>query len=63
MSLHARIAEALGWTEQQAQSVPLQGLRELVRPVSPKLAAEITNEIQSGRYIVGEPLRPKRRRR
>ena len=41
MSLHERIAQALGWTVAQTQSFSLRALRELVRPVSPKLVAEI----------------------
>ncbi len=40
--MHARIAQTLGWTEDQARSFSLPSLRELVRPVSPKLASEIT---------------------
>lgn len=45
-SLHARIAKALGWTVKEAQSFSLPALRDLVRPVSPKLAEEITLRIQ-----------------
>ena len=41
-SLHARVAHALGWTEAQAKSFSLPTLRDLVRPVSAKLAHEIT---------------------
>ena len=51
MSLHARIAAALGWTEEQAKGFSLQALRDLVRPVSPKLANELTEAIQGGGYI------------
>jgi len=40
--LRSRAAEALGWTITKAQSLSLQALREAVRPVSPKLAHEIT---------------------
>lgn len=50
-SLHERIAEALGWTVEDTRSVSYQGLRELVRPVSQKLAAEITGQIHSGEYL------------
>lgn len=42
INLRARAAEALGWTITEAQSLSLQSLREAVRPVSPKLAHEIT---------------------
>lgn len=42
MNLHERIAQALGWTVEQAQSFSLVALRDLVRPVYPKLAHEIT---------------------
>jgi hypothetical protein len=54
MSLHERIAEALGWTVEQTQSFNLYALREMVRPVSKKLYAEITVEIASGRVVIGE---------
>lgn len=49
-TLHERVAKALNWTVAEAQSVPLHGLRELVRPVSPKLAAELTETIQRGTH-------------
>jgi len=60
-TLHARIAKALGWTEAETQSFSFQSLRDLVRPVSPKLTAELDEAIQSGSYIVGKPLRARRR--
>lgn len=44
MSLHERIAAALGWTVEQTQGFSLLALRDLVRPVSAKLAHEITLE-------------------
>ena len=56
MSLHERIAVLLGWTVAEAQSFSLQTLRELVRPRSSKLAQEITDEVRSGRYILGAAL-------
>lgn len=56
MSLHERIASALGWTVEQTQSFSLQALRDLVRPVSPKLAAEISEQIQTGAYIYSAPM-------
>jgi len=49
--IHDRIAKALGWPVRDVQSLSLQSLRELVRPVSPKLVAEIDREIRSGAYI------------
>jgi hypothetical protein len=52
MTLHQRIAQALGWTEEETQKFSLQSLREVVRPVSPKLAHELSILIQSG-YVVG----------
>lgn len=48
MKLHERIAEALGWTTAAAQSFSMHTLRDLVRPVSPALAEEITAAIASG---------------
>jgi hypothetical protein len=61
MSIHERIATALGWTEAEVKSFSFQSLREVVRPVSPKLAAELDEAIRSGSYIIGEPFRPRRR--
>lgn len=49
--LHERIATALGWTVDDVRSMSLQTLRDVVRPVSAKLAHEITNAIQSGSYV------------
>lgn len=54
MSLHERIARALGWTVKDAQSLSMAALRDLVRPVDPCLAEDISDHIQSGRYILGE---------
>lgn len=51
-SLHARIARALGWSIAETQTMSLQSLRELVRPVDARLASEISEEIQSGRYLL-----------
>ncbi len=48
MTLYERIAEALGWSVKATQSFSLYALRELVRPVSPKLAGEITEAIRLG---------------
>jgi hypothetical protein len=41
-SLHERIARALGWTVEETQGFSLLSLRDLVGPISPKLAHEIT---------------------
>ena len=51
MTLHERIAQALGWSLEEAQSFSFQQLRELVRTVSPKLAHEISEAIRTGHYI------------
>jgi hypothetical protein len=52
-TLHARIAKALGWTEVQVKGFSFQTLRDLLRGVSPKLAAELDEQIRSGSYIRG----------
>lgn len=54
--LHERVAKALGWTVKDAQSLSMQALRDLVRPVDPDLAREMDYLIRSGEYIRGEPL-------
>lgn len=41
-TLHERIAAVLNWTVEEMRSFSLPALRDLVRPVSPKLAEEIT---------------------
>jgi len=51
MSLRERIAAALGWPVEDTYQLSAHSLRDLVRPVSPKLAHELTQEIQSGRYV------------
>jgi hypothetical protein len=51
VTLHERIAEALGWKIQDVQSFSFQSLRELVRTTHPKLAHELTVAIQSGAYL------------
>lgn len=53
--LHERAAKALGWSVRDAQSLSMQSLRELVRPVDPALARAMDYMIQSGAYIRGEP--------
>ena len=52
VTLHERIATVLGWTVEQTQSLSLASLRELVRTISPKLAAEITERIRTGRVLL-----------
>jgi hypothetical protein len=51
MNLYERIAKALGWTIEQAQSFSLPALRDLVRPVSPELAYEISASMQHGSHV------------
>lgn len=51
MTLHERIARVLGWSVRDAHQLPLQSLRELVRPEHPNLAELISQEIRSGRYV------------
>lgn len=52
-NLHQRIAEALGWTEVEVRQFTFQSLREIVRPVSPKLAHDLDVLIRTGEYILG----------
>ena len=49
-TLHTRIAEALGWTEAEVKSFSFQSLRDIVRPVSQKLANELEAAIRTGSY-------------
>lgn len=58
--LHDRIAKALGWSVKDTQSMSMQSLRDLVRPVNPSLAQEMDYMIRSGAYGYGEPLKRKR---
>jgi hypothetical protein len=51
--LHARIAAALGWSVRDVHSMSLASLRDLVRPVSPKLASEISSTIARGGHVLG----------
>jgi len=59
-ALHDRIAKALGWGAADVQSLSMQSLRDLVRPVDPELAKEMSLAIQSGAYARGEPARKRR---
>jgi hypothetical protein len=54
VSLHARIASALGWPRTDAESLSLAALRELVRPSHPALAEEISTLIQGGQHVAGK---------
>lgn len=54
MTLHERIATVLGWTVGETQTFSLLILRELVRPLDAKLAAEIAEVVLSGEHIRGE---------
>ena len=53
--LHDRVAKALGWSARDVRAVSMQSLRDLVRPVDPDLAQELSYAIQSGAYVRGEP--------
>lgn len=55
--LHDRAARVLGWSPADVRSLSMHSLRELVRPVDPALADEISLAIQSGAYVRGEPRR------
>ena len=50
-TLHTRIAEALGWTEAEVKSVSFRSLRDIVRPINPKLANELDAVIRTGSYF------------
>lgn len=49
--LRQRAAIALGWTIRDAHSVSLPSLRELVRPVDPGLADEISHVLAQGSHV------------
>ena len=51
--LYDRAARALGWKPADARTVSMRTLRDLVRPVDPDLAQEMTLAIQSGAYPKG----------
>jgi hypothetical protein len=52
MTLHERIAEKLGWPLQDVKATSPYSLRELVMPLDPPLADEITQEIKRLRKII-----------
>jgi hypothetical protein len=60
--LHDRAAKVLGWSTRDVQSLSMQSLRDLVRPVDADLAREMDYVIQSGAYVRGAPAPTKRRR-
>lgn len=62
MTLHERIAQALGWPLRDVQSMSLQALRELLRPGHPKLVHEIDLQVQSHSVIRGKRRDPRRAR-
>ncbi len=51
LTLHARIAKTLGWSERQVKTFSLPSLRELVALSDRKLADEITAAIHDDAYI------------
>lgn len=57
--LASRIAKALNWPMRDVQSFSLPALRDLVRPVDPALAAEITGVIYRAEHVA--PRRGRRR--
>ena len=56
--LHRRIADVLGWRVEETRRFALQDLRELVRPLSPKLVHEIDHAIRGGAYVAWSGARP-----
>jgi hypothetical protein len=50
--MYERIARVLGWPVEETQQFSLQALRELVRPIDPKLTHELNQFIRSGAYIL-----------
>ena len=49
--IHERIAAVLGWTIAETQGFSLAALRELVRPLDPKLAEEISQGIRDMNHL------------
>ena len=63
--IHERALVLLpGWTQREVQSISLQGLREVLRgddhPAAKQLCEDISKQISTGAYIVGEPLKRKK---
>lgn len=57
--LRERIAKALGWTVEDTRSYSFYTLREIIRPVSPKLTHELDVMIRSGEYIIDDEHLPR----
>lgn len=51
MTLHERIALALGWSKRDVRSFSLLTVREMLRPKHPKLYDEVTRLVESGDHI------------
>jgi hypothetical protein len=51
LTLHERIAVTLGWSAADVLSFSLLSLRELVRPIDPRLAGEISARLTNPTYI------------
>lgn len=49
--LYRDAARVLGWTVEQTHSISLASLRELVRPVDPALAEDISRVIAAGSHV------------
>lgn len=47
-----RIAAVLGWTLEEVNQFAYPTLRELVRPIDPQLADDISRVIADGSYIL-----------
>lgn len=54
MTIHERVAAVLNWSVRDVQSFPLVSLRDLVRPLDVKLAAEMDQIVRSG-YTILQP--------
>ena len=61
VELRKEIAAILNWSEADINSFSLPSLGELVRPLSPDLAARIAAYIAKGNHIQGARHYPKKR--
>jgi hypothetical protein len=52
MSIHERIAAALNWSLNDVRSFSLPALRDMVRPVNPALASEISLALARGSHLL-----------
>lgn len=50
-ALRQQIADKLGWTLEETMQFSLPSLRNIVAPISPKLAHEISCAMQGPEYI------------